>query len=188
VRAERRHGATLGPGVAELLVEKVGPDLARLDSELAKLASAAGQGAPITRALVVEFVGLSREEQAWELQGVLLREGAKGALEKLSELVRVSGVPATMVGWSIVDIMRKVHDAARLLEQGQQEFAAAKQLRLWGDSQAVVMRAARQAGSRRAAAALDTSMRACARTRTGLSGDEIRTYESLIVTLNGGAR
>jgi DNA polymerase III delta subunit len=119
---------------------------------------------------------------------VLLREGAKGALEKLSELVRVSGVPATMVGWSIVDIMRKVHDAARLLEQGQQEFAAAKQLRLWGDSQAVVMRAARQAGSRRAAAALDTSMRACARTRTGLSGDEIRTYESLIVTLNGGAR
>ena len=188
VRAERRHGATLGAGVAELLVEKVGPDLARLDSELAKLASAAGQGAPITRALVVEFVGLSREEQAWELQGVLLREGAKGALEKLAELVRVSGVPATMVGWSIVDIMRKVHDAARLLEQGQQEFAAAKQLRLWGDSQAVVMRAARQAGSRRAAAALDASMRACARTRTGLSGDEIRTYESLIVTLNGGVR
>ena len=187
-RAERRHGTTLGAGVAELLVEKVGPDLARLDSELAKLASAAGQGNPITRALVVEFVGLSREEQAWELQGVLLREGAKGALGKLSELVRVSGVPATMVGWSIVDIMRKVHDAARLLEQGQQEFAVSRQLRLWGDSQAVVMRAARQAGSRRAAAALDACMRACARTRTGLSSDEIRTYESLIVALNGGAR
>jgi hypothetical protein len=50
------------------------------------------------------------------------------------------------------------------------------------------MRAARQAGSRRAAAALDACMRACARTRTGLSSDEIRTYESLIVTLNGGAR
>ena len=61
-------------------------------------------------------------------------------------------------------------------------------LHVIGFSVSVVMRAARQAGARRAAVALDACMRTCARTRTGLSSDEIRTYESLIVTLNGGVR
>ena len=49
------------------------------------MAAAAGQGKPVSRALVSEFVGLSREEQAWEIQSVLLREGAPGALRKLND-------------------------------------------------------------------------------------------------------
>ena len=183
VRAERRHGTQLAPGAAELLVEKIGTDLARLDSELGKLAAAAGEGRPVTRPLVAEFVGLSREEAAWELQSVLLREGPRAALEKLGELVRVSGVPDVMVGWSVADVLRKVHDAARLLASGEQEFAVAKQLRLWGDAQALVCRAARQLGPHRAAQLLDEAMRADMRTKTGLSSDPARTFEALVVTI-----
>ena len=183
VRAEKRHGAQLAPGAGELLVEKIGPDLARLDSELAKLAAAAGEGKPVSRALVAEFVGLSREEQAWDIQSVLLRQGSRAALEKLNELVRVSNVPEVMIGWSIADVLRKVHDAARLLADGQQEFAVAKQLRLWGDAQALVCRAARQLGPHRAARLLDEAMRADMRTKTGLSSDPARTFEALVVTI-----
>jgi DNA polymerase III delta subunit len=188
VRAERRHGTQLAPGAAELLVEKIGTDLARLDSELGKLAAAAGEGRPVTRPLVAEFVGLSREEAAWELQSVLLREGPRAALEKLGELVRVSGVPDVMVGWSVADVLRKVHDAARLLASGEQEFAVAKQLRLWGDSQSLVCRAARALGPRRAARLLDEAMRTDMRMKSGLSSDGVRTCEALVVKVSEGLR
>jgi DNA polymerase-3 subunit delta len=184
-RAVRQHGAELGAGAAELLVEKIGPDLARLDSELAKLAAAAGQGKPVSRALVSEFVGLSREEQAWEIQSVLLREGAPGALRKLNELVRVSGAPEQLVGWSISEIMRKVHDAARLQAQGLDDFAVGKRLRLWGDSQSLVTRAARSLGPRRAAALLAECVRTDARTKSGWSSDTRRTLECLAVSTGG---
>lgn len=181
VRAEKRHGSQLAPGAAELLVEKIGPDLARLDTELAKLAAAAGEGKPVPRSLVAEFVGLSREEAAWELQSVLLRGGPRAALEKLDELVRVSGVPEVMVGWSIVDVLRKVHDAARLIAQGRSDFEAGKQLRLWGDSQALVCRAARALGPHRAAQLLAEAVRTDMRTKSGLSSDSKRTFEALVV-------
>lgn len=183
VRAEKRHGAQLAPGAAELLVEKIGPDLARLDSEMAKLAAAAGEGKQVSRALVAEFVGLSREEQAWELQSTLLRDGPRAALEKLNELVGVSGIPEVMIGWSLVDVVRKIHEAARLLAAGQDEFAVARQLKLWGESQSMVCRAARALGPHRAAALLAECVRTDARTKSGWSTDSARTFEGLVVTI-----
>jgi len=182
-RATKRHGAELEPAACALLVEKIGPDLARLDMEIAKLAAAAGPAKPITRKLVAEFVGLSREEQAWEIQGVLLRQGPKAALEKLHELVHIGNVPEVMIGWSIVDVLRKVHDAARLLESGQNDFAVAKQLRLWGDAQAVVLNAARRCGSRTAARLLQLAVRTDGRTKSGWSSNSERTFEGLVVTV-----
>ena len=182
-RAEKHHGAQLAAGSAELLVEKIGPDLARIDTEIAKLAAAAGEGKPISRALVAEFVGLSREEQSWGLQSILIREGPRAALIKLNDLVRVSGVPEVMIGWTIIDLLRKAHDAARLIDDGQNEFAIAKQLKLWGDAQVLVCRAARALGTDGAAALLAESVRTDARTKSGLSSDGTRTYEALLVTI-----
>ena len=182
-RAEKPHGAQLAAGSAELLVEKIGPDLARIDTELAKLAAAAGEGKPISRALVAEFVVRSREERSVGLQSVLIREGPRAALVKLNELVRISGVPDVMIGWTIIDLLRKAHDAARLLDEGQNEFAVAKQLKLWGDAQALVCRAARALGTDAAAALLSECVRTDMRTKSGLSSDSTRTYEALLVTI-----
>ncbi len=183
VRVNKRHSVALEAGAAELLVEKIGADLARLDSELAKLCAAAGEGKPVTRGLVAEFVGLSREEQAWEIQGVLLRSGTKAALEKLNELIRVGGVPEVMIGWSIVDILRKVHGASRLLAAGQNEFAVGKQLKLWGEAQSLVMHAARRVPPATWARLLDEAVRTDARTKSGWSSDSARTFEGLVVTI-----
>lgn len=183
VRSAKKHGVELEAGSADLLVERIGPDLARLDSELGKLAAAAGEGKPITRTLVAEFVGLSREEQAWEIQSVLLRSGTKAALEKLNELIHIGGVPEVMIGWSIVDILRKVHDASRLLAAGQNEFAIAKQLRLWGEAQSLVIETARSIDPNSAARLLDLAVRTDARTKSGWSSDSARTFEGLVVTI-----
>ena len=147
-RSLRRHQAEMEPAAAELLVEKLGPDLGRLDAELGKLAAAAarpGAGTTkVTRAIVQEFTGLSREEQAWEIQGPVLEGKADAALVKLDELLRVSRVPEVMIGWSLVDLARKVHDASCLLSQGESEGAVAKALKLWGPASSSVVRAGRR--------------------------------------------
>jgi DNA polymerase III delta subunit len=100
----------------------------------------------------------------------------------------VSGAPETLVGWSISEILRKVHEAARLMANGENEFAVAKQLRLWGESQSLVCGAARTLGPRAAAALLAESVRTDARTKSGLSSDGARTFESLVVTIGDRIR
>ena len=99
-RSQKRHGVELSAAGAQALVERVGPDLGRLDSELGKLAVGAlataqslGQGSNsentahvvITPELVKEFTGLSREEQAWEIQGALATGDPAQALNKVTE-------------------------------------------------------------------------------------------------------
>ena len=189
-RAEKAHGASIDAAVATLLVEQIGTDLARLDTELEKLATAAGgtPGAAITRQLVVEFTGLSREEQAWEIQPALLEGSPRRAIEKLDELLTVSRAPEVMIAWSVTDLLRKLHDAARLREQGENEGEIARALRLWGPQQATIMRTARTLGSARAAALLDTALKTEVRMRSGFSGDDRRTIEGVLVQVSEALR
>jgi len=200
-RSQKRHGVELSAAGAQALVERVGPDLGRLDSELGKLAVgalAAAQvpaqgGTPgsaahvvITPELVKEFTGLSREEQAWEIQGALATGDPAQALSKVDELLRVSRAPEVMLAWSAIDLVRKVHDAAALAAQGQPDGAIAKQLKLWGDGAAVVLRVARLVPLARAAALLQAAVAADRRMKSGLSPEPSRAIEALAVQVSAG--
>jgi len=200
-RSQKRHGVELSAAGAQALVERVGPDLGRLDSELGKLAVgalAAAQvpaqgGTPgsaahvvITPELVKEFTGLSREEQAWEIQGALATGDPAQALSKVDELLRVSRAPEVMLAWSAIDLVRKVHDAAALAAQGQPDGAIAKQLKLWGDGAAVVLRVARLVPLARAGALLQAAVAADRRMKSGLSPEPSRAIEALAVQVSAG--
>ncbi|MDI9411344.1 MAG: DNA polymerase III subunit delta [Bacteroidia bacterium] len=200
-RSQKRHGVELSAAGAQALVERVGPDLGRLDSELGKLAVGAlaaaqssGQGSTsensthvvITAELVKEFTGLSREEQAWEIQGALATGDPAQALNKVDELLRVSRAPEVMLTWSTIDLVRKVHDAAALAAQGQPDGAIAKQLKLWGDGAAVVLRVARSVPLARAAALLQAAVAADRRMKSGLSPEPSRAIEALAVQVSSG--
>lgn len=186
-RSLRRHQAEMEPAAAELLVEKLGPDLGRLDAELGKLAAAAarpGAGTTkVTRAIVQEFTGLSREEQAWEIQGPVLEGKADAALVKLDELLRVSRVPEVMIGWSLVDLARKVHDASCLLSQGESEGAVAKALRLWGPASSSVVRAGRRIKPAAAARLFRMAVETDRATKNGTAPEPARAFEGLMVQL-----
>jgi len=225
-RCQKRHGVELSAAGAQALVERVGPDLGRLDSELGKLAvgalaatspsgaspsgaspsgalpsgalpssgsshsgataRAASERVVITPELVKEFTGLSREEQAWEIQGALATGDPAKALGKVDELLRVSRAPEVMLAWSTIDLVRKVHDAAALAAQGQSDGAIAKQLKLWGDGASVVIRLARAVPLVRAAALLQAAVAADRRMKSGLSPDPSRAIESLAVQVSAG--
>ncbi len=186
-RSLRRHQAEMEPAAAELLVEKLGPDLGRLDAELGKLAAAAarpGAGTTkVTRAIVQEFTGLSREEQAWEIQGPVLEGKADAALIKLDELLRVSRVPEVMIGWSLVDLARKVHDASCLLSQGESEGAVAKALKLWGPASSSVVRAGRRIKPAAAARLFRIAVETDRATKNGTAPEPARAFEGLMVQL-----
>ena len=190
-RSQKRHGVELSAAGAQALVERVGPDLGRLDSELGKLAVgalAAGTGdrVVITPELVKEFTGLSREEQAWEIQGALATGDPAQALNKVDELLRISRAPEVMLAWSAIDLVRKVHDAAALAAQGQPDGAIAKQLKLWGDGAAVVLRVARSVPLARAGALLQAAVAADRRMKSGLSPEPSRAIEALAVQVSAG--
>ena len=103
---------------AQLLVEKLGTGLDRLDMELAKLASFVGLGKTVKRELVVDMVGLSREEEAWILQEAMATGNANAALGKLRELLDVSRHNEVPLMWGVIDLTRKLYASSMLMRRG----------------------------------------------------------------------
>ncbi|MFG0327171.1 MAG: DNA polymerase III subunit delta [Phycisphaerales bacterium JB037] len=187
-RAGHAHGATLERDAASLLVEKLGTDLARLDSELGKLATnAAGRGAGggdtpiITRAAVVELVGGTREEVAWTVQSQLLTGSAERAIAQMRTVQAGNKSDMTVpLMWACVDLARKLSVAASGLEAREPPQALAKSLRLWGPAQDAVFHAARRLGPERARRLYRTTLDADAGSKSGLGTAE-NTLERLAV-------
>ena len=188
-RGEKAYGIKVEPAAADALVERIGNDLARLDSELAKfgayLASEPEGARVLTPALVTALTGQTREEAAWEVQEALLAGSPAVAVRKVRELIEISQAPEQLIIWSIVDMMRKMHDAARLLADGVAEGAVAKQVRLWGPSTAPTMRAARVLGPERAARMFALAIDLDRRSKSGLAGELSRTLEAFACELGG---
>ena len=152
--ARDHHKAELGFEAAAGLVERIGPDLGRIDSELGKLAAhAAGEGRnTIELADVEAMVGKTREQQMWSVQAELLSGDPALAVGRVREILgsapRDVAVP---VLFAMNDLARKLHAAACGLERGESPGTLMKELRMWGDSGQLTMRAARRLGSAGAA-------------------------------------
>lgn len=175
-RADRKHDADLAPPAARLLIERLGADLGRIDSELGKLAAAAapkgGGRASIGIEHVRELVGRTREEEAWAVQSRLL-EGPEEALSAIRDALGPWRQPPVMVMFACVDLARKIHGASRLLAQGQNPRQVSKELKLWGASTQAVLGAARRVAAPRAAHTLRTLVGLDRDSKTGVVRPEV---------------
>jgi len=184
-RIRRRHEATISPEAAALLVERIGSDLGRLDGELAKLAAAAGTGTPgapgpaVTPELVREMVGLSREEEAWLIQEVLLSGDAGVAIRKARELMELSRAAPQQLSWGISELARKLHEAAAMRESGRGDGEIAAALRLWGASRSAILAAAKRRDARSFAADLHRAVDLDYRLKRGRAGRPARAIEAV---------
>jgi DNA polymerase-3 subunit delta len=168
-RAEKTHGVRLDPAAAAMLVDRTGTDLGRLDGEMAKLAAAAGTGGVITTQLIGELVGLTREEDAWTIQSLLLGGDPRAMLRELRIIMgngsKDVGVP---VSYACCDLARKLVGAAEGLEQRQPTTKINKDLAImWGGGDAI-QAAARRIGPDRARELLDAAMAVDAGIKSGL--------------------
>lgn len=86
-RLFKLSGIRPGRGVPERVVEKTGPDLARLESEVEKLCLLAGEGGALDVEAVEALLGRSRERAVWDFTGALARRDRAGALAVLGEML-----------------------------------------------------------------------------------------------------
>ncbi len=181
-RVAKRHGRQIEPEAARLLVSRLGADLGRIDSELAKLSTATPEGEPVSVRTVRELVGVSREEEVWGIQAELLSGQTERCLIHLHELLTVSRVPTVLLRWAMTDLARKVHGAARGLASGVPAPAVAGALKLWGPSKDAVLSAGRRVSPAAAAELLEAAVEADAAGKTG-RGDETRALEMLTIRM-----
>mgnify|MGYP006427510321 CR=1 FL=1 len=143
-RATQYYGVDLTPATANHIVGRLGPDLGRLDTELSKLATAAGAGGAITDALVAELVGHTREQEVWAIQRHLLAGDAARTIAELRVILgnapRDNSVPAI---FACTDLARKLVGATEGLRQGMHPAQLGKTLKIWGEAQDQILGTAR---------------------------------------------
>jgi DNA polymerase III delta subunit len=181
-RVGKQHGAEIERGAAERLVRRVGCNLARLDSELAKLAAMSPDGTPIDTKLVDEAVPLSREEKAWVIQDALLAGGAARGLTTVHELLGVSRQSDVLVAWAVTDMLRRLHAAARMRQSGAGPQQIRKDLKLWGPAGDATISVAGRVSPERLAHLLGDALRHQQRLRQGL-GKADRMLDVMIVEI-----
>jgi DNA polymerase-3 subunit delta len=94
----RRQGVALEPGAAQLLAERVGPQLLMLRQEIAKAALLAGPGHPVQRSHVASGTSQTAEEPIWDLTDAIGDGRVSDALVVLSRLQRAGAAPPLVLG------------------------------------------------------------------------------------------
>ena len=125
------------------------------------------------------MVGLSREEQAWEIQSVVLTGNSNAAMTKLGELLDISKQPRELLMWSVVDLTRRLSAAATMFESGATGSDVRKSLKLFGDNGNRLMNVAKKRTPKQLIELFTEAVAVDARTRSGLldarSGLELLT-------------
>ncbi len=142
--AERRAGGTRGCGgadgsemasgsgiksdraAAQLLSESTNADLARMRTEIDKLASYAGERKQITRADVAAMVVSEKRYTVWQLSEMLANGDRASALTFLESLLNEGEQPVAIVG-AMAWMYRKLLEAQEL-GRGANGWQAARQL------------------------------------------------------------
>lgn len=180
-RTTKHHQSSIDAKTAAHLVQRLGTDLGRIDTELGKLAVAAGVGNPITAELVGQLVGMTREEEAWAIQEFLLSGDAGRILGELrlilSNAPKGSHVP---LSFACTDLARKVLGIAEGMKQGASVQSLAKEMKLWGPSRDPILHAARAMGPDRARRLFDACIDAD-RSMKSSGTDPVRRLERLAV-------
>jgi len=94
----KRQGVDLEPGAAELLAERVGPQLLMLRQEIAKAALLAGPGETVSRAHVGVGTADVAEEPIWDLTDAIGEGRGADALGVLAKLMRTGAPPPVVLG------------------------------------------------------------------------------------------
>ncbi len=191
-QAKDHHQCTLDHQTATILVARLGRDLMLLDAELGKLALMTIDGTKIDQQLIDQLVGRSSDEQAWAVQEAVLESLSSGstltasaggkAIEKIHELVDLSGQPDVLVMYFVADLVRKLNTAMQMKLAGETEASIARQLKLWGPRQALFMNLTRRLTPQKTAKLLDMAVAADTRSKSGL-GTSMRNLECFCTML-----
>jgi DNA polymerase-3 subunit delta len=116
--AKQHHRAVLSAAAADLLVERIGPELGLLDQELAKLALVTGQDRKITPELVGSSVGGWRTKTTWDMLDAAMDGHLSDAMLQLDRLLSSGEQPIAILA-QISASLRRFAAATRLVLQAE---------------------------------------------------------------------
>jgi DNA polymerase-3 subunit delta len=123
-RAASEHGAKLEPAASERLLEIIGPQMGRLDQEIAKLAllsagpTGNGGAATITKDLVDANVGGWQVREIWGMVGAAAAGDARAALVMLDRLIAAGEEPIALLAM-LASKLRPLAAATRVYEDAE---------------------------------------------------------------------
>ena len=126
-RMARERGVAITPAAAELLVERVGTDLARLDSEVEKAALRAGAVRRVEVETVQETTADTAAGAVETLTECLDRHDLAGALRVLLRLLDAGEPPVRIAAFLAATLRRRLH-VAELRERGLDDEQVAQHL------------------------------------------------------------
>lgn len=118
--AQRRaglYGKKLNDQAARILVEKVGPNLRLIDSELNKLSTYAGQAAAITPAHVEAAVSGIAETEIYHLTDAVMHKDRRRALDLLARTLRQVDHPLQVMA-ALTNRFRQILTVKALVTRG----------------------------------------------------------------------
>ncbi len=97
-REAARQSVALDAAAAELLADRIGPELLLLRQEIAKASLLAGPGQRIAREHIAVGSADVAEEPVWDLTDAIAGGDASAALELIAKLLRTGAVPQQLLG------------------------------------------------------------------------------------------
>ena len=175
-RAKTAHKLTVGLDAARALVDMIGDDLGRLDTELAKLALQA-DGGKLSASDVAGNVVFQREREMWDLTNALAAGDAAEALKRWRQLVQNdSSAEFRAVTW----LSLWLTDVAHILANNQ--AAIGKMRWKYRESFDAFLKSARELGEAGYQRAVDLLAEIDKQSKSGV-GDAAENVERFILTL-----
>jgi len=130
-RAKEAYGKTIEPAAVGRLAELIGPDMQRLDNELAKLSLYEPDAPAIGVRAVDALVGFQHEQKIWEMIDALAERDAATALKKIEEIWSLdSKIDYTATG-AVFSWLNQVIKARELIERRMPDAVIGKELKIW---------------------------------------------------------
>jgi len=126
----RKQGYSITPQAAETMVELVGDDLQRLDSELEKQMLYSGDSRQIDVESVLALTLEARERDIFELIDAIARRNAESSLKILNRLISSGTSPQqiiSMLYWNF----RRLLVAQERFKKGEAPFPVINSLKIW---------------------------------------------------------
>jgi DNA polymerase III subunit delta len=130
-RAKNAYGKAIDPAAATRLADLIGPDLQRLDNELAKLSLYQPDNPAITVQAVDALVGFQHEQEIWDMINALASRDAATALKKINEIWSPgSKIEYTATG-AVFSWLHQVIRARELVDRRLPDAVIGRELKIW---------------------------------------------------------
>lgn len=181
-RGRSTHGVKVNDDAARVLADLIGPDLGRLDNELAKL-SLQVEGGVLRADDISSSVAFQREQAMWDLTDALTIGRSDEAVKRWRHLVVTDPSSEFRAVTWLGLWLEKAGRALQMKRMRMNAFAISKELKIWPASNAEKLLATvERMGERRIADAVERLIDVDRKNKSGL-GDPTANVEQFLLTI-----